>query len=484
MTPDPTRTSDAPGEPQASVAAGAGSGEAARGPFTLAALLDLNDDELAQPLSRVAPPEHRWEQLSLGVTHDTGDAMPAQLRTGVASQPPAHETDLIPGLDVPGAVEVPVYLAGRTLSEFLRNTPTASDVVDGDAPLPVSPRVTTPTRPPAIAVTVLGRPRRNQEAPAANFAKAADGPVLWPQHKTPGTANVLPLVCAQCGAPFEGEKCARCGHETAVTAESALAGTWGHFIAAFLDSDSRVLRSAGALVIAPGELTRAYLAGHRRRYFSPLAIVTVALLLFAVVSAIGGLRPRPDRALMIGSDRTAEVLPGLVNAAPVNLAVDSPPDLVRDVATTMDYVPLLWFPLMAFGVAAVVAALRAFQRSDDRADAVFAVHFTSWFVVWWGVVVPLLLLLVRFAFEYSAAWDGVDRIRYQHDGQIAGLSPTWNALRAFVISPACHSWLLSLGLVPWAIIAWRRAFDATWLRASIAGLLVAAVPMLLLAPFA
>ncbi|MBC7841253.1 MAG: hypothetical protein H7099_03040 [Gemmatimonadaceae bacterium] len=52
------------------------------------------------------------------------------------------------------------------------------------------------------------------------------------------------------------------------------------------------------------------------------------------------------------------------------------------------------------------------------------------------------------------------------------------------ISPAFHSSLVGLGLAPWAIIAYRRAFSTGWLRAGIAGLLTAAVPVLLLAPFA
>jgi Protein of unknown function (DUF3667) len=484
MAPDPTRTIDASEEPMASVAAGAGSGESARGPFTLAALLDLNEEDLAEPLSRVAPPEHRWEQLSLSVTPESGDAIPAELRSGVASQPPVAEMDLIPGLGAPGAVEVPVYLAGRTLDDFLRNTPDSVPVIDADHALHPAQNVATPAKPPAIAVTVVGRPRKKQEAPAANFAKATEGPVLWPKHKTPKAPSVLPQECAKCGTAFHGEHCAKCGHDTAVPAHLAHTDTWGHVIAAFLDSDSRSLRTLGALVLAPGELTRAWLTGHRRRYFTPITVATTALLIFAVVSAVGGLRPRPDRALMIGADRTAEVLSGLVQQAPLNLAIDAPPDLLRDVATTMDYIPLLWFPLMAFAVVAMVAALRSFQRSDDRAEAVFAAHFASWFVLWWGLAVPVLLLTMRFGFEYSAAWDGVDRIRYLRDGQIAGLSPTWNAMRAFVSSPQCHTGLVALGLVPWAVVAWRRAFDSTWLRAGIAGLLVAAVPALLLAPFA
>lgn len=455
MAPDPTRTTDNHEEERASADRGVGMSEAARGPFTLASLLDLDDDELAQPLSRVAPPEHRWEHLSLGVARADGALSPAELRTDVATHLPATDVELIPGLDAPGAIEVPVYLAGRSLSDYLRNTPSALDVIatESDALVDVPMQaahapteieagserdtVATPTHPPAVAVTVVGKPRTTQDIAAASLA-----------------------------API------------------AHADRWGHGIAALLESNTRLVRTVAGLVLAPGELTAAYLVGQRRRYFNPSVIVTTALVLFAIVSAIGGLRPRPDRSLTIGTDRTAEVLTGLVAAAPVNQALDTPPDLLRDLATTMDYVPLLWFPLMVFGVLAVVAALRTFDRQDDKGEVVFAGHFAAWFVIWWGFAVPLLLLITRFGFEYSAAWNGVGRLRYLEHGQIDGLSPSWNALRAAIVSPAFHSWLVGIGLAPWAVIAYRRAFDASWLRAGIAGLLTAAVPLLLLSPFA
>jgi Protein of unknown function (DUF3667) len=509
-TPHPTDAVDEHQERELRVV-GLGDG-VRRGPFTLASLLELNDDELAEPISRDAPPEHRWEQLSFGVTPESGEAIPGELITGAATQPPAGEHDLIPGLDEPGAIEVPVYLAGRSLSDFLRQTAAATDdaavastlddeieatfaevdalepaVVDVDAvatieSAPVSIATPSPVRPPAIKAAVVGPPRKKQPAPAANFAKTTEGPVLWPKRKIDATPSVLRQECAKCGAPSNGDACTRCGHATAVNAP--LAHPWNHFIAAFLDSDSRLLRTVGALILAPGELTRMHLAGHRRRYFPPMAVVTAALILFAIVSALGGLRPRPDRTLMIGTDRTAEVVPGLAHPRPVNLAIDSPPDVINDVASTMDYIPLLWFPLMAFGVVAVVAAVRSFQRSDEQVEVVFSAHFASWFVVWWGIAVPLLLLVLKFGFEYSAAWDGVGRVRYVDGGQIDGLSPTWNALRDAVASPAFHTLLVGFGLAPWAIVAWHRAFHSSWLRAGIAGTLVTAVPLLLLLPFA
>ncbi len=463
-------------EPSAPADTGAPAGDAepgaGHGPFSLASLLGLNDEELAQPLSRAAPVEHRWEQLTLGVAPDTGDTLAAPLRSGAASQPPSDVAELIPGLSVPGAVEVPVYLAGRALRELMQHA-------SADSARPV-----TTVRPPAIAMTEVRRPRTRMEPPAANFSKSGAGPVLWPKRKKSVAATVLPQECAKCRAPFDGDRCAHCDHDVAVSARAHRGGVWNDVVAAFMESDTRAIRTMGALVLAPGELTSAFLGGRRRRYFGPSLVAIAALALFAVVSAFGGLRPRPDRVLTIGAEHTSEVPAGLADQAEVNLAVDAPPDLVRDVASALDYLPLLWLPLMAFGVIAVVAAVRTFDRRHDHVEMVFATHFAAWFVIWWGLVVPAALLLTRFGLEYAATVAGATRVHYLENGRIDGLSAAWNTIRSVTVSPGAHTTLLAVGLLPWAILAYRRAFDATWSRAAVAGGLVAGVPLLLLLPFA
>jgi hypothetical protein len=455
------------GAPDVHVESGAGPG-----PFSLASLLELNDDELAQPLSRAAPAEHRWEQLTLGVAPDTGEALGATLRSGVASQPPSDDRELIPGLQDPGAIEVPVYLAGRALRELSQHEATSAE----------GPAAT--VRPPAIAAAKVGPPRIRMEAPTADFAKSGNGPVLWPKRKKSVAAAVLPEECAKCGAPFEGERCAHCDHDVAVSSRSRRTGVWHELVAAFVESDSRLIRTVGALALAPGELTRALLDGRRRRYFSPSHVALATLALFGVISAVGGLRPRPDRVLTIGTERTSELPAGLADATVPNLAVDAPPDLVREVATALDYLPVLWLPLMAFGIVAVVAAVRTFDRRNDSIEMVFTTHFAAWFVIWWGLLVPVVLLLTRFGFEYAATVAGITHVRYLDDGRIDGLSATWNTLRSLAGAPGFHSLLLAVGLLPWAVLAYRRAFDATWLRALLTGVLVTAVPLLLLLPFA
>ncbi len=476
MALEKSPTSEVRDEPSAPADTGVPAGHvesgSGHGPFSLASLLDLNDDELAQPLSRAAPVEHRWEQLTLGVTPGTGETPGATLRSGMASQPPSDDRELIPGLSDPGAIEVPVYLAGRALRELSQHAEASTE-----RPAPA-------VRPPAIAVAKVGPPRIKMEAPTADFAKTSSEPVLWPKRKKSIIAAVLPEECAKCGAAFEGERCAHCDHDVAVSSRSRRTGTWHEVVSAFVESDSRLVRTLGALALAPGELTRALLDGRRRRYFGPSHVALATLALFGAVSAVGGLRPRPDRALTIGTERTTELPAGLADAAVVNVAVDAPPDLVRDVASALDYLPLLWLPLMAFGVVAVVAAVRTFDRRNDSVEMAFTTHFAAWFVIWWGLAVPVVLLLTRFGFEYAATVADVTHVRYLDDGRIDGLSATWNTLRSLAGAPGFHTVLLAAGLLPWTVLAYRRAFDTTWLRAALTGALVTAVPLLLLLPFA
>jgi Protein of unknown function (DUF3667) len=472
--------------------------------FTLASLLDLDDAELAEPLSRMAPPEHRWEQLSLRVTPETGEAIPSSIRSGRASQPPTGEMDLIPGLDDPGAVEVPVYLAGRTLSEFLNpggvGAKGGSLEVDGlgdwrdvrdalDPPLiadveerAVRPRAT-PARPLAIATKSAKRPRRRMDPPVANFEKSESASVLWPRRRTPTTPGMVVHECERCRSPFAGDKCESCGHTVSIAPRSVRRSLLQRAIGYVLDHDNRAVRTLGALVLAPGELTGDYLGGHRRRYFSPAVVASIAVVVLALTCTITGLRPRPDRSLKIGDDRTELFGAGLVDRQ-INGTMYEQPDAVRDTLQLFSRFPVLWIPLMLAGVVGVIAIVRITQRRDGPAEMVFAAHFSGVFVLWWAIGVPLLLLCMRWGFEYAAHLKGLTAVRYVEDGQVAGLSRMWNTMRAIVIAPAFHSALLAAGLVPWCAIAYRRAFEDSWPRAIIAGLLTVAVPIILLLPFA
>jgi hypothetical protein len=89
--------------------------------------------------------------------------------------------------------------------------------------------------------------------------------------------------CRNCGALTAGEYCAVCGQETRValpTARQFMREATGRLIA----WDGRLWRTLFALVVRPGLLTRAYLAGRRRYYVRPARLfLAMALILFAVI---------------------------------------------------------------------------------------------------------------------------------------------------------------------------------------------------------
>jgi hypothetical protein len=101
------------------------------------------------------------------------------------------------------------------------------------------------------------------------------------------------LVCANCGAPLDGEYCAACGqrHEPHVH-------TLGHFASEAFESishaDSRLWITLARLLLRPGHLTREFFAGHRVRYLPPFRLYLVLSVIFFLLTALAGGGDYPD----------------------------------------------------------------------------------------------------------------------------------------------------------------------------------------------
>ena len=109
-------------------------------------------------------------------------------------------------------------------------------------------------------------------------------PVVRPSEQPPA----LPApACQNCGAPLDGEYCARCGqrHEPHVH-------TLAHFASEAFESvthaDSRLWRTIGYLLVKPGFLSREFFSGRRARYLPPFRLYLVISLLFFVVAGLNG----------------------------------------------------------------------------------------------------------------------------------------------------------------------------------------------------
>jgi hypothetical protein len=94
-----------------------------------------------------------------------------------------------------------------------------------------------------------------------------------------------PAKCANCGAPLVGPYCAMCGQEPDMHRRTvaSLAHDLFEDLASF---DSRILRTAKALLSQPGELPLAFHEGRTRRYVPALRLYFFVSLIFFLI--LGG----------------------------------------------------------------------------------------------------------------------------------------------------------------------------------------------------
>jgi len=93
--------------------------------------------------------------------------------------------------------------------------------------------------------------------------------------------------CANCGYPMIGPYCAICGQPI-----NTHRRTMGHLLHEFFKDivsfDSRILRTARALLVQPGELPKAFREGRTQRYMPALRLyLFVSLIFFLILGATG-----------------------------------------------------------------------------------------------------------------------------------------------------------------------------------------------------
>jgi len=139
-------------------------------------------------------------------------------------------------------------------------------------------------------------------APAAGYSAAAKSPfAMQDDRRMPrnskeraavekiaaaaGEHGVAVESCANCTAPMIGAYCAVCGQERESHRRSIF-GLVHNLFEEIVSFDSRILRTARALVVRPGELSLAFQQGRSRRYVPALRLyLFVSLLFFLVLDA-------------------------------------------------------------------------------------------------------------------------------------------------------------------------------------------------------
>ncbi|WP_230482965.1 DUF3667 domain-containing protein [Sphingomonas sp. Leaf21] len=94
-------------------------------------------------------------------------------------------------------------------------------------------------------------------------------------------------ICRNCGAALVGHYCHECGQSSHI--HRTLGAWWHDFSHGVLHIEGQVWRTIAFLITRPGELTRRYIAGERRRFLSPLALyLFTVFLLYVTYSILGG----------------------------------------------------------------------------------------------------------------------------------------------------------------------------------------------------
>ncbi|HEX3665079.1 MAG TPA: DUF3667 domain-containing protein [Rhizomicrobium sp.] len=134
-----------------------------------------------------------------------------------------------------------------------------------------------------------------------------------------------PDGCRNCGEPMPGAYCASCGQERN-THRRSIWGLLHNLVEEIASLDSRMLRTAWALVAQPGELPLAFHEGRTRRYVPAVRLYLFVSLLFFVVLSVTGIaivqielkevrnaytvQNGPDGILrIVGRDGTIKIIP-------------------------------------------------------------------------------------------------------------------------------------------------------------------------------
>lgn len=101
--------------------------------------------------------------------------------------------------------------------------------------------------------------------------------------------DVAPWICPTCKTRAVTPFCPGCGEQPLHPRDLKLRRLLEHFVEAFTNVDSKLLRSFRYLVARPGQLTVAYLEGRRQPFIRPVSLFLIAnVLFFAIESLTGG----------------------------------------------------------------------------------------------------------------------------------------------------------------------------------------------------
>jgi hypothetical protein len=201
---------------------------------------------------------------------------------------------------------------------------------------------------------------------------------------TEPSAGRLPPVdaCLNCGADVAASAyCGTCG-QRAVDLRIGLRGLVREAASLVSSLDSKVLRTAWALLARPGVVAAEYIAGHRVRWVSPVRVFLGAVALYVLVGAgytqrlAGGeeLRGLAGEAAAAGAREAGAAAPASGAPEPLVIEVE---ELLDDLQRSMPTIMKVAFLLAAPGMILLLALVELRRRRPLFDHAVTGLYLLS-----------------------------------------------------------------------------------------------------------
>ena len=189
-------------------------------------------------------------------------------------------------------------------------------------------------------------------------------------------ADVVDRVCPSCGAPQPLKFCGDCGEKRITSHDYSIVHYTEHLVESLTHFDIRSFRAIGLLAVRPGELTRAFLDGRRKRLVAPIQLFIIINVVFALLGANTFRTPlRVQRGSWM-----AEAKERWIEHAQAATRVSSE-EFEREFDRNAAIQAKTWIFMMIPAYALLLAALYGFRRYFFE-HIVFATHFMAFVLLW------------------------------------------------------------------------------------------------------
>ena len=95
--------------------------------------------------------------------------------------------------------------------------------------------------------------------------------------------------CVRCGSSLHGPYCSHCGERVLTAKDSSLKHLVADFLGSLFNFDNKLFHTLRLLLTKPGELTRLYKIGVRRKYLKPIQVYLIANLIYFLFPIVDSL---------------------------------------------------------------------------------------------------------------------------------------------------------------------------------------------------